>query len=323
MSRRTLLAAAAALLARPAIGDTPPSERGGDAAPRSIRFIAPGAPGDGTDRTSRYVAERVAETTGVPTLVENRPGADMILAVQALLAAPADGGTVLFLTPTAMMINPLIRNDLPYDTRRDIRPVAVALRSPMVLVTGFDSPLRSVADLLAAARARPGEVAMAHYAQSYRIAALLLARAAGVSFNMVPYKLSSQALSDVAGGTVPLSMTFPSIAAEMAKGRKMRALAVTGLTRNPLLPDVPTCAESGFPDFQFYGWFGFGVHGRTPEPVVQRTEDLLLKVLRHPDFTRFANDLVGNEAAPGTGAAYARLIDSETARYRDVLKGLP
>lgn len=310
-------------MARPVFGDTPPAERSADAAPKSIRFIAPGAPGDGSDRSSRYVADRVAEVTGLPTLTENRPGADMILAVQALLAAPPDGGTILFLTPTAMMINPLLRNDLPYDARRDIRPVAVALRSPMVLVTGFDSPLRSLADVMAAARARPGEVAMAHYAQSYRVAALLLARAAGVSFNMVPYKLSSQALADVMGGTVPLSMTFPSIAAEMAKGRKLRPLAVTGLARNPLLPDVPTCAESGFADFQFYNWFGFGVHGRTPEPIVQRTEDILLKVLRHADFTRFANDLVGNEAAAGSGAAYTRLIDTETARYRDVLKGLP
>lgn len=321
--RRPLLTTLAAFAARTLLCPTSVLAQVGDPPAAVVRFIVPIAAGGGADRVSRLVAEKFSESTGVQSIVENRPGGEMIIAVQSLLSSPPDGNSILYLSPTPVMINPVLRNDLPYDAQRDIRPVAMFYRAPAVLVTGVESGIRSLSDLVTAARSRPGQVAVAHYTPFYRLAALQLARDAGVAFNLTPYKLTSQAINDTIGGTIAATFTSVLSVRELIRAGRLRAIAVTAAARHPLLPEVPTVAESGYARFQFYGWFGFGVHGRTPQPIVQRLEDTLLKLTRLPELVRFMTDEDGNEPATGTGAQFEKVIASETERYRQLIKALP
>jgi tripartite-type tricarboxylate transporter receptor subunit TctC len=318
--RRAFLTAAVLLAARAALASPLKQTQSTEMPQGPVRFIVPWGPGDGLDRVTRLVARLYSDAVGTPAIVENRPGADTLIAVQALLAAPADGGTILLMSPSSLVVNPLLRKDLPYDAKRDLRPLVSAYRTPMLILTSATSPFRTFGDLVEAARARPGQIALGHYAPSYRLAALLLAQDAGAKFLEVPYKTASQAANDAMGGTLPALTSGLTLAIQLARAGRVRPLAITSHGRNAALPDVPTVAESGFPNFHYYTWAGYGVHGASPEPVVERTEEALLKVVRHPDFTRFMADESGNEVTAYGMARFAREIAEETERFRSVIE---
>ncbi|MDM0021161.1 Bug family tripartite tricarboxylate transporter substrate binding protein [Variovorax saccharolyticus] len=285
-----------------------------------VRFIVPLGPGSGSDTITRLVAKLAAPELGQPTFVDNKPGGDTILAVQGVMAAPADGYSVLMLSPSSMVINPLVNDNLPYEPQRDLRPLATALRSAAVLVTAGNSPYKSFADVMAAARKSPKTVSMASYSHHYRIGSLMLQQAAGVEFNYIPYKSPAQVQTDLMGGSVDLALLDIGGAVPLIASGKLRALAVTGKERHPQLAQVPTVRESGLPNYDLYVWIGFGVNARTPEPVVKTLEAALLKAMGQPEFRNYVTQTAGAEVFNIPGKEMSAMIASESARYQQLAR---
>jgi tripartite-type tricarboxylate transporter receptor subunit TctC len=289
---------------------------------RPVRFIVPLGTGSGSDTVTRLVAKLAATELAQPTFVENRPGADTVLAVQNLLSSPADGYSVMMLSPSSMVINPLINDSLPYDAQRDLRPLAGMLRSAAVLVTASGSRFNSFAEMIAAARKESKSVSMASYSQHYRLGALSMQQAAGVEFNHVPYKSPSQVQTDLIGGNVDVSLMDVGGAMPLLAAGKLKALAVTSKERHPQLGAVPTMRESGLANYDLYVWIGLGVAGKTPEPVVQVLEAALLKAMGQPEFRTYITQNAGAEVFSVSGKELSALIASEGSRYRQFAKQL-
>jgi tripartite-type tricarboxylate transporter receptor subunit TctC len=312
MALSTLALSATAL--QPAHGQAYPS--------KPLRFIVPLGPGSGSDNVTRLAARLAAAELGQPTFVENKPGADTVLAVQALLASPADGYSVMMLSPSSMVINPIIGENLPYDAQRDLRPLAGMLRSAAVLVTGSGSRFNSFADVAAAARKGPGSISWASYSQHYRLGALALQQTAGLEFNHVPYKSPSQVQTDLIGGAIDVALLDIGGAAPLIASGKLKALAVTSKDRHAKLPAVPTLRESGLADYDLYTWIGLGIASKTPESVAHTLELALLKATSQPEFRAFVTDTAGAEVLLVGGKELAALISTEVTRYRKFAKML-
>jgi len=288
----------------------------------TVRIIVPLGPGSGADNTSRFLAPKLSAALGQPVVVENRPGGDMLLAVQALLSAPPDGQTLLMITPSSVVINPVVMKDLPYDPQRDIRPVIALTRGESLLVTAATAKTRTLAEALEAARTKPGAVSVANYGHYYRLGAIQLQQKAGVEFTHVAYKGAAQSANDVIGGNVDLALTDLGGSLPLIRSGKLRPLATTGVRRHGDLPDVPTIAESGFPGYQQYVWIGFGVHGRTPDAAAQRIESALQSVIAQPDYKAFVVANGNAEIIGLDGRQTAAMIASEIARYRELVRSL-
>lgn len=288
----------------------------------TIRLIVPLGPGSGSDNVTRFFAPRLSTLLGQTVVVENRPGADMLLAVQALLSAPPDGNTILLISPSAVVINPVVMKDLPYDSQRDIRPVIALTRGESLLITAAGSRFKTLADALEAARAKPGAISVANYGHYYRLGAVQLQQKAGAEFNHITYKGYAQSSTDLIGGVVDLALTDLGGSLPLLRSGKVRALASTGVARHRDLPDVPTIAESGFPGYAQYVWIGFAVHSKTPDAIAQRLETAMQAVIATPEYKAF-NATVGNPEIIGLdGKATTALIASEIARYRTLVKSL-
>lgn len=288
---------------------------------RQVRFIVPLGPGSGSDTITRLAAKLVtAELGGQSTFIENKPGGDTVLAIQSLLASPADGYSVVMLSPSSMVINPLIIDNLPYDAQRDLRPLATMMRSAAVLVTGAASPYKTYADAMAAAKKSPRTVSMASYSNHYRIGALVLQQNAGVEFNAIPYKSPGQVQTDLMGGQVDLALLDIGGALPLIAAGKLRPLATTGKERHPKLASVPTVRESGLPNYDLYVWIGLGVAAKTPEPALKTLETALLKAMTQPEFRNYVTETAGGEVFTVGGKEMGEMIAAETARYRALAK---
>jgi len=276
--RRRILAGAAAGLGSLALPGLPRAQSIFPMKP--VRFIVGLGPGSGADTGTRFVAERLSKITGQPTTVENRPGGDGVIAVQALLAAPPDGHTIMYITPSPMVLTPLLRPETPYDPLRDVRPVAFQSRSYSVIVTGGNSRFRTLNELIAEARAKPGTIKMSNYGHHYRIGGLSLQKATGAEFIHVAYKGAAQANNDAIAGEIDI-------------------------------------AKLGVP-FELMVWVGYGISARTPEAVAQRVEAQLVEIIRSPEFAAYNDRTGGAETVAGTGEQLRRHIESEFARYREL-----
>ncbi|MEN9316023.1 MAG: hypothetical protein RIS35_2416 [Pseudomonadota bacterium] len=312
--RRRALAAAA--LAGFAMTLSPGAQAQGSG---PIRFVVGLGPGSGADTGTRFIAERLKVLTGQPTVTENRTGGDQVPAVMEVLRQPPDGRTIMYITPTPALINPMINKDLPY-RQSDLRPVAMSSRGFAVMVTGPDSRFRTFADVIAAARAKPGEVSFANYGHHYRLGAVSLEKMSATKFNHVAYKGAAQANADVISGVIDVHVTDIGGAIPLIKAGKLRALVVTGKQRHPFLPDVPTIAESGFPNYNLYVWTGYAVSSKTPEPIVRRLEEDLHAIIRSPEYATSNATQGGAEVVPMSGREFAEVIAADTARIEDALK---
>lgn len=284
-----------------------------------VRFIVPIGPGSSGDVITRAFADRFRALTGQPTIVENRPGGALVVATQNLLNSPADGHSVLMLTSSIMILNPMYIQELPYKAT-DIRPVLHLTRHMAALVTSVESKFKTLSDVLNAARDKPASITIGTYGNYYRLGAVTLARRGGVEFNHVPYKGAAQVMSDVINGAVDTALVDPGGASSLIAAGKLRAVAVTGTNRYLSLPDVPTVAESGFPGYDLYTFLGFGVQARTPEPVVRRLEELMLKVVAEPEFRDFIARQGGAELVGASARQFSGTIDAETQRYRELAR---
>ena len=286
---------------------------------RPVKMIVPVAAGGGTDFTARTLAEKLGVALGQPVVVENRPGASGSLGVQQAAAASPDGYT-LVMPITSFPINPSLRK-LPFDTIKDFAPVVLAGTLPLVLVVNPDVPAKSVAELIALARSKPRGINFANSGNgtTAHLAGELFNRMAGTQMVSVNYKGGGPAVSDLLGGHVQVYFsTIPSVVQHIQAG-KLRALAVTGKERSPEMPDIPTVAESGLPDFEVTAWFGIFAPAQTPQPVVARLNTELVKILAMADVReKLANH--GVEPGGGSPESLGRFLVCEVAKWGDVVR---
>ncbi len=238
---------------------------------KPIKLIVPFPPAGGTDIMSRVVAQKLTDMNKWTVVVDNRPGAGGNIGVDAAAKSPADGYTLVMGQTSNLAINATLYKDLPYDPMKDLVPVALVGEGPIAIAVRADSPLKSLADLVAAARAKPGAVTMASPGSGTvaHLSGVRLMQAANVKFEHIPYKGASAAIPDLLGGNVDFYMSsVPSIQSQAAAGR-VRVLAVTSRRRSPIFPDVPTVGET-YQGFEAVTWFGILAPRGTPAPIVAR-----------------------------------------------------
>jgi tripartite-type tricarboxylate transporter receptor subunit TctC len=286
---------------------------------RPIRIIVPFSPGGGGDPTARKVAVKLAERTGVSVFVENRAGASGNIGAESVVRSPPDGYTLLSTSSTYGIQAAL--NKTPFDPLNDVTPICGLARSPAVLIVAPKAPFKTLKDLIAAAKRYPGEVtfgtagvgAIAHMNLEH------FASVAGIRMTHVPYKGSSQALTDMLAGNIAITTANPAVAAPMVKSGRVRALAVGGRERLPSMPDVPTFSQAGLPGFDPYDWKAILGPKGLPQEVVSRLNRELNAIVKDKDFAAVL-EADGSTPLGGTPADLAALIKSDIERWRKLIR---
>ncbi|MDM0019117.1 tripartite tricarboxylate transporter substrate binding protein [Variovorax saccharolyticus] len=288
---------------------------------QAVTLVVPFPAGGPTDAMARLLAQKLGDRLGQQVIIDNRGGAGGGIAAELVARAPADGHTLFFGTTGTMAINPSLYARLRYDPVKDFAPVSLMATTMNVLVASPEIPARNLADLIALAKARPGELTYgsAGNGSSNHLSGELFRSTAGIQITHVPYKGSAPAMVDLLGGR--LSMMFDTIAQQtqnIAAG-KVRALAVTGPKRSPLLPTVPTAQEAGLKGFDVTIWYGVLAPRATPAPVVERLNREMVAVMASDDMKK-RMEADGAEARTTTPAEFAALIRSDTAKWAPVVK---
>ena len=285
---------------------------------RTVRLIVPFAPAGGTDIMARSLAQRIADSTGRPFVVENRPGGNAIVGTEAVAKAAPDGYTLL-LTTNIFTINPWLHPDAPFNVERDFAPIALAGSTPNLLAVHPSIPAKSVKELIALARARPGNltIAAAGIGTPSHLASELLKQSARIDVLIVHYKGTGASLSDVVGGQVAMSFgTLPGLA-PFVKTARLRALAVSGLQRAPSLPEVPTVAET-LPGFEVLTWYGLFAPAGTPREIIARLQGETVKALSSPEVKQRL-DAQGFQAEGNTPEQFIEVIRRDLSRWKKVV----
>jgi tripartite-type tricarboxylate transporter receptor subunit TctC len=286
---------------------------------KPIRIIVPFPPGGGSDMVARIVSARLSESWKQPVLVDNRPGGNTIIAAEVAAKAAPDGYTLFVAIDSTLAMNQSLYSKLPYDPVASFTPVTQAITMPMVLAVHPGTPAKTVPELLAVARERNGELAYAHGALPAQVAGEVFKAATGAKLLAVPYKGGAPAMTDTVGGTLPVIFDALGPAMPFVKGGKVRALAVTSAQRNPLLPDVPTLAESGLPGVDLVTWIGFVVPAGVDPAIVQRLNEELARILQLP-ATREQLAAVGMTVVANTPAQFAQVIRDDTVKFGRIIK---
>jgi tripartite-type tricarboxylate transporter receptor subunit TctC len=289
---------------------------------RPIRLIVPYPPGaSSNDILGRGIALRLTNVLGQQVVVDNRSGASGTLGSEIAARSAPDGYTLLMAVAGPISVGPSVYPNLTYDPVRDFAPVAVFATVPYVMTVGPSVPANNIKELIALAKAKPGQLTFASSGNggSPHLCGELFKTMAGVDMQHIPYKGSPPALQDVMGGQV--AMTFDNIttAWPLAKAGKLRALAVTTATRSAVAPDVPTLAESGLPGFEVGSWQGVFAPAGTPPDIVRRLNAEIVKILKLPDV---AEKLVGLGAEPvgNTTEEFTVMVKAEVVKWADVVK---
>ena len=286
---------------------------------KPVRIVVAYPPGGGIDVMARQIGERLTQTWGQPVIVENKPGANTILATDAVAKSAPDGYTVLMTTDATFSINPHLYKKLPFDTQRDFIPVTMLVLLQQMLVAHPALPANTLDELIKLAKAKPGSINYASYGSGSQphLSGEMLKNKAGIDLVHVPYKGISLAVPAVMAGEVQL--TFAGIATSTAplKAGRIKALAIGGPQRSPLFPQVPTFAELGYPEVETHAWFGFFVPAGSPREAVMRIYQDTKKVLDDPAFRQKqlierGYDVVGS--GPDEFAAYIRKDSESRAR---------
>ena len=316
-SRRVWLASAAALAAATAA----PHALAQAAYPaRPIRILVGYAAGGAVDAVARAIGQVLSQSLGQPVIVDNKPGAGSNIAVKSVIAAEADGYT-LMMAANALAANMSLYQPMPFDAEKDLVAISLVGRVPVVLAAGANAGIGSLQALLQSAKAKPGVLAYASpgNGSTPHMAIELLEREAGIQLQHVPYRGGAAALTDVIGGQVPLVAVNALEVQPHAKSGKLKVLAVLSANRTPIFPDVPTIAESGFPGFEAAVWYGLVAPAATPKAVVARLHDEVQKALQTKEV-RERMTAVGGEVLPGSSDQFAQLIRSERRRYEKLVR---
>lgn len=286
----------------------------------AIKLIVPVPPGGGVDLLSRAIGAKMQQSMGQPVVIENKAGASAAIGTEALAKSPPDGYTIM-MGYSAHATNPIFVPKLPYDTNKDFAAIAHVGYIPLILVVNSSSPYHSVSELIADAKAKPGQLQFASggAGAGAHLSGELLKSTAGVDIVHVPYKGNAPALNDLLGGQV--TMMFDTITTSLphVKSGRLRALAVTSPKRSPLAPDVPTMIEAGLPDFDISAWYVIFAPAGVPRDVMARLNAEVNKAIADPDLRRTLGEQ-GVEFTGGTPEEADRFVHSEIERWSRIIK---
>lgn len=287
---------------------------------KPVRFLVPFGPGGVGDLTARVAAQKMGAILGQPVIIDNRPSAGGVVAAQLVAKAEPDGYTMLLLNNQNAISMALFKS-LPYDTLKDFAPVSSLGTFSLVLLVNPDSPLNSVKDLIAMARANPGKlnVGTIQIGATQHLATELFKSMTGIDWVHVPYTNTGLLLTGLRGGGVQVAFEFIAPVVGMVKAGQFRALAVTTRNRFSGLPDIPTVQESGVPGFEVTSWNGIGVPARTPHPIIDRLNRALTEALAAPDVRQRFQELAV-DTFPSTPEAYRKHIAAEIAKWGKVIE---
>jgi len=299
------------LLAGPAGAQTYPD--------RTIRILVGFTPGSATDISARMFAQRLSDVLAVPVTVENLPGGGGSIGGERVAKSPPDGYTLYWGANGAMTINPSLLPNPTFDPVRDLAPIARVLVMPSLLVVNNDVPAKSVAELFALAKARPGQLSYASpgVGTPQHIAGELLKSLASVDIIHVPYR--GVALADVIGGRVTMTLQNMGAILPVVRDGKLRALAVTSSQRSPIIPELPTLAESGFPGFEAISWFGLLAPAHTAAPIIAKVHEEIVKIAAQTDMRERLAQL-GLDVAVNSPDEFAAVINADIAKWAKVIK---
>ena len=309
------------LIAVGTLGATFASAQAQDFPSRPITLVIPFAPGGSTSIVGRGIAEKMSEFLGEKIVIDSRPGAGGTVGTRAVAKSAPDGYTLLLGYTGTLAIGPSLYKNVGYDPRKDFAPVGMIGNAPNSLVVNPDFPAKTLAELIAYAKANPGKLnfGSAGAGTASHITGEYFARAAGITLVHIPYKGTGPALTDLLGGHIPMAFApIPASHSNVAAG-KLRALAVTSPGRSGLLPDVPTIAESGIPGFDASLYYGLAAPAGTPRPVVDKLNKVLREALASEEVKRqLGND--GTDITPGSPEDYAALIDRDEKKWAQLVK---
>ncbi len=288
---------------------------------KPIRLVVPFPPGGGTDMIARTVAQKVADLNKWSVIVDNRPGAGGNLGVDAVAKSAPDGYTLVMGQTSNLAINPTLYSKLPYDPLKDLAPVALVSSSPIVMAVPANSPFKTFADVVAAAKKQPDAITLGYSGNGTvaHLAGELAENAAGIKLRHVPYKGAAQAMTDLMGGNIDLYMSsVPTLLGHVRNG-KLRAIVITSAKRAGQLPDTPTLAESGYKGFDAVTWFGILAPAGTPAPIVQQLSKAINQALVLPDVAEKLRS-EGGDVLGGTPEAFDKLLRAEVPRWGKIVK---
>jgi len=310
---RNFIGVCMAMVTLPVLAQTYPT--------KPIRLVVPFSPGGGTDLVARTIAQRVTESIGQTVIVDNRAGAGGMIGADMVAKAPPDGYTLLMGTPGPLTINPNLESKMPYDTLRDFAPISLATISPFVLVVHPSVPAKTVKELIAIAKARPGQLnyGTAGIGSVAHLSAEQFKSLAHVNIVHIPYKGSSLALTDLLAGQTQIQFENLPVVQPHFRSGKLRALAVGTEQRSVLAPQLPTMSEAGVPGYEASTGFGVLAPARTPKDIVTRLNADVVKVLKSPDVKeRLLTQ--GLEAVGSSSEQYSTYLRAELQKVARIVK---
>ena len=287
---------------------------------KPVTIVVGYSAGGAVDAVARTLGQALSRSLAQPFVIENKPGAGTNIAVKYVIGAKPDGYTLL-MAANALAANMSLYKPQPFDAEKDLVPVALVGRVPVVIAANPNAPYGNVKELIAAAKAKPNAVAFASpgNGSTPHMAAELFARAAGIDLMHVPYRGGAQAITDVVGGQVPLLAMNALEVKPLAAAGKLKVLAVLSPQRSPIFPDVPTIAESGFKGFEASVWYALMAPANTPAAIADKLHAEVQKALQTPEV-RERMTAVGGEVIPGTRQALAQMLHAERVRYAKLVQ---
>ena len=287
---------------------------------KPVKIVVGYAPGGAVDIVARTLGQSLSAQLGQSFIIENKPGAGTNIAVKSVVTAEPDGYT-LMLAANALAANMALYQPMPFDAEKELTAISLVGRVPVVIAANPNAPFSSVAKLIEAAKAKPGQIAFASpgNGSTPHMAVEFFAKAAGIDLQHIPYKGGSPAITDAIGGQLPLVAVNALEVLPHVKSGKLKVLAVLSPTRSAIYPDVPTIAESGFPGFEASVWYGFVAPAATPKPIVAKLHAEIQKALQTKEVKERMSS-VGGEVISGTSDMFATLIRSERQRYEKLVR---
>lgn len=284
---------------------------------KPIRVLVGYSAGGGNDIVMRLLAPGLTRSLGQPVLVENKPGAQSIIAAEAVAKSPPDGYTLLMGPSGPMTINPATYSRLPYDPLRDFAPISLIAQFPLIVTVSAKLPIRSVQELVSYAKANPGAANYASSAGVFQLTTELFKQKTGTAFTLIPYKGSGESVQAVASGLVMMTIVDPPPATPALRNGTIRPLAVTSAHRHPSWPDVPTMAEAGVPDMEVPVWMALFAPARTSPAIIARLQAEVARAVRTPEVKHHF-DAMGIEPVGSSAAELAAIVARDLAKYKAV-----
>ena len=287
---------------------------------RSLKIVVPTSPGSGSDTTARYFAEQLTTALGQPVVIDNKPGANGVIAAMTVKQAPADGYTIFLASNTHMAVNPIFVKDLPYDPVKDFKPVTGIARGMMIFIASPNSKMNGVADLVGASKNAKQPLTVGTYTAGFHLSAEWFASTTGTKYVNVPYKGAPEVFIGLMGDQLDWGVSDLIAAMPQVKAGKLKALAVSGEKRHPDYPDIPTVKESGYPEYVNYTWTSLYMRSETPDAVAAKLVDVMQKILVTPGAREFIAK-IGSDPMAFPPAEMRKFQSSETERFRRIADG--